>query len=102
MFYWNSGAHLKKILYKYSNTVSITENVALNKPAWQQHPHSNYPHMGAYLAVDGRYSDLDFYARQCVHSDFSRSTAEWRVDLDGVHSIHHIFIFYWGMVLNIS
>lgn len=85
-------------LYKYYNQNSIPENVALNKPAWQQHPHSTYTEWGADLAVDGRYSYLDSNTRQCALLDIGKSTAEWRVDLKGVHSIHHIFIYYWGMV----
>lgn len=77
----------------------ITENVALNKPAWQQHTAIQ---MGADRAVDGQYSDLTGIGGQCAISGYGHQTAEWRVDLGEVHSIHHIFIQYltenekWG------
>lgn len=80
----------------------ITENVALNKPAWQQHPLFIYD---AGLAVDGHKTDL--YGWQCMVSQQGYSTVEWRVDLERVLSIHHIFILYrtdnhvWGMALKI-
>lgn len=80
----------------------ITENVALYKPAWQQHPVFIYD---AGLAVDGHKTDL--YGGQCTLSKHGYSTAEWRVDLEGVLNIHHIFIHYrtynlvWGMTLKI-
>lgn len=80
----------------------ITENVALNKPAWQYNTASFYD---AGLAVDGHKTDL--HAWQCTLSKYGYLTAEWRVDLEGVLSIHHIFIQYrtdnhvWGMTLKI-
>ena len=76
------------------------ENVALHKPAWQQHPYFNTA-FGASLAVDGRKANLSEYGGECVASSFG-STAEWRVDLQSVLSIHHISIQYsqnkpvWG------
>lgn len=78
----------------------------MNKPAWQQH--SYYPVNGPYgagVAVDGYKLDLDVYGGLCTLSASVQSTAEWRVDLGGVLSIHYIFIQYatnndiWGMDL---
>ncbi|XP_022305270.2 uncharacterized protein LOC111112174 isoform X2 [Crassostrea virginica] len=68
------------------------ENVALHKPAWQKHPYVNNA-FGASLAVDGKKTDLSEFGGECVASSFG-STAEWRVDLKGVLSIHHIAIQY--------
>ena len=76
------------------------ENVALHKPAWQKHPYLNNAY-NASLAVDGRKTNLYEYGGECVASSYD-STAEWRVDLKGVLSIHHIAIQYsqnepvWG------
>ena len=55
-------------------------------------------------AVDGQYTDLAWDGGQCAASDDSQTTTEWRVDLGGVRSIHHIVIQYatgnrvWGTV----
>lgn len=57
--------------------------------------------------MDGLYSNLSGIGGQCAISGYGRTTAEWRVDLGEIHSIHHIFIQYltenavWGMVLKI-
>lgn len=68
------------------------DNVALHKAAWQQHPHGN-DEFNASLAVDGRKSNLSILGAECVVSAVD-TTAEWRVDLKEVLSIHHIAIQY--------
>lgn len=79
--------------------MTITENIALNKPAWQQNPAISY---GPERAVDGSKFDLHVYGGQCTESYSRLSTAEWGVDLGEVLNIHHIFIQYatnnniWG------
>ena len=64
-----------------------------------------YPYFGWFWgpnkAVDGRYAGVG----HCTRSADEKRTAEWRVDLGGVFSIHHIFIQYrtgnvnWGITI---
>lgn len=74
-----------------------TENVALNKTAWQTFTHG---HFDANLAVDGLKSNLS----QCAAFGYDHNEAEWRVDLGRLFSIHHISIQYatdnrkWGAI----
>ena len=70
-------------------------------PAWQS---STLWFSTAEHAVDGRYTELRWNGGQCAASNGSQPTAEWRVDLGDVRSIHHIVIQHvtgnivWGIV----
>lgn len=84
------------------------ENIALNKPAYQQHPFTgnNSSNGKATNAVDGRKLDRSAWGGQCVVSENRKYSATWWVDLTGVSCISHITVYYmtgnkeWGM--NIS
>lgn len=80
---------------KHSFFFFQTENVGLNKSTWEQYSY-DYPDKpwGAERAVDGLYSDLSAMGGQCVISANGKSTAEWRVDLGRIHTIHHLVIHY--------
>lgn len=88
------------ILLIYCNQICL-ENIALHKPAWQQNPFYHHK-FNASLAVDGRKENLSPWGGECVASKLNK-TAEWRVDLESVLSIHHIVIQYsqhksvWGI-----
>lgn len=87
----------------------FTENIALRKQTYQQHP---FPTISGKIyadlvqasnAVDGFKSNLSIWGGQCVISDNEQQTAIWWVNLNSVVSIHHITIYYrtgnsnWGM-----
>lgn len=63
------------------------ENLALNKPTWQEHPWPDSErYSGSDKAVDGMYTDRGATG-QCTINDEAKYTAEWRVDLGIVLSI---------------
>ena len=70
----------------------LLENLALGKPTWQKHPFNN--DWGADKAVDGWNKDMSAGGGRCTISSSSANIAEWRVDLEAKHSIHHIVIHY--------
>ena len=84
--------------------IGITENLALKRPAWQPAPYNYTPGWGADKTVDGLYTNLSPLGYQCAICANGNSKAEWRVDLGGVFSIHHILIQYrtdniaWGNI----
>nr|XP_022306974.1 multiple epidermal growth factor-like domains protein 10 isoform X1 [Crassostrea virginica] len=71
--------------------VATYDNLAFKKSAWQRSTYLNY---WANRAVDGRYTRLDVAGGQCAISGNNKDTAEWRVNLRNIFSIHHIFIQY--------
>ena len=83
--------------------VYFTENIAFEKSAWQNT--TRWTGFGAVRAVDGRKRDLSWYGGHCAVTEVNQSKAEWRVDLGGVSTIHHIVILYmtdniaWGTEL---
>lgn len=75
--------------------MSDTENLALKKPTWQEHPWPDPRRdFGSENAVDGLYYDRRARSGQCTINDDGYYTAEWRVDLGNVLKISHINIFY--------
>ncbi|XP_056002226.1 platelet endothelial aggregation receptor 1-like isoform X4 [Ostrea edulis] len=73
------------------------ENLALRKPAWQEHNWPDKPYdveWGAAKAVDGMDTDRSAGGTHCTISGPSKTTATWRVDLESVVSISHIDIYY--------
>ena len=74
-------------------------NLALKKDAWQSTGGyytvngSIQHYLGPALAVDGLKENLSWKGGQCAAS-IGFPTSEWRVDLGGTLSMHHIFIQY--------
>ena len=85
----------------YLNCFCFTENVALKKRTWQLYPIPSI-NFSSNRAVDGRKSNHSVKGGECSASIYSKTEAEWWVDLGKVLSIHHIFIQYatnnqeWG------
>lgn len=70
------------------------ENVALNKPTWQEHPWPDLTRdFGSENAVDGLYSDRGTGGQSNLNDD-GHYTSEWRVDIGRVFSISYINIYY--------
>lgn len=86
---------------------SFLENIALHKPAYQQHPtNGSYSIIGnAAKAVDGLKSDKRASGGQCVVSENRKHSATWWVDLTRISCISHITVYYmtgnqeWGKIL---
>lgn len=93
-------------IYVIYNYIHFQENVALHKPAYQQHPYIssilsiNTTH--ARNAVDGLKTDLRGLQGQCSLSGVNVTTALWWVNLTRIFYIHDIKIYYrteniaWG------
>ena len=84
------------------------ENLALNKPAYQQHPYSGPipSHLTeASNAVDGLYQNLSVWGGQCVYSDDGHQTATLWINLTRIYDIQYIDIIYmqgdspWGLFI---
>ena len=65
-------------------------------PAWQSSTYTYRSDTGAERAVDGQYTDLGWNSGQCAVSQNFQLTVEWRVDLGGVKTIHHVRIHHVG------
>ena len=72
--------------------------------AWQAHTYGDSKY-AADRAVDGRTSDLSLWGGECVVSNSTFDSSEWRVDLGNVLGMHHVNILYvtnndpWGSLL---
>ena len=88
--------------------IFFPENLALNKPAYQQHPYSGPipSHLTeASNAVDRLYENLSVWGGQCVYSDDGQQTATLWIDLTRIYNIQSIDITYmqgdspWGLCI---
>ena len=86
----------------------FSENIALNKPAYQQHPYSGP--IPSYLtqasnAVDGLYGNVSVWGGQCAYSDDGQETAIFWINLTRIYNIYSIDITYmrgdspWGLFI---
>ena len=98
----NTGCYCSRVVCCLVNSVMVTYNAALNRPAYQSSVHRNsYGIFPAHLANDGNsksanYVDLVDYVPQCSHSeidtnpwwavDLGRPTTVYRVDLTNAKS----------------
>ncbi|XP_078327342.1 receptor-type tyrosine-protein phosphatase alpha-like isoform X1 [Crassostrea virginica] len=91
----------------FISLASAYDNIALHKPAYQEHPYGVTSTIVKELiqasnAVDGQKSNRSIWGGQCVISDNLQSNATWWVNLTSILSIHHITIYYrtgnvaWG------
>lgn len=92
----NQCSQLVSLLLTDVSVLLSQENLALRRPAWEQHP---WPYTdqdyGSHNAVDGDYSDRSAAGGQCsISADSNYTEATWGVDLGEVVSISHIDIFY--------
>ena len=89
------------IVFRFN--VSILENLALYKPAYQLNPEPGLNVSQAGAAVDGLKDNTYIWGDQCVVSENGYKVALWWVNLTRVSSIHNIRIYYvtgrriWGM-----
>lgn len=90
-----NGIYTKSDVLIYELGVcSLTDNVALHKPAYHQYPYTpDNERYDASNAVDERKSDLRWDGGQCAVSLY-KQTATWWVNLTSIHSIHHITIYF--------
>nr|XP_022306274.1 multiple epidermal growth factor-like domains protein 10 isoform X3 [Crassostrea virginica] len=68
--------------------------MALGKSVWENTPWPGEENWRGDNAVDGRYTNRSAQGGQCVISYGKVENATWRVDLGGVVSISHIYIYY--------
>ena len=68
--------------------------MALRKSVWENRPWPGEKDWRGDNAVDGRYTNRSAQGGQCVISRDRVENATWKVDLGGVVSISHIYIYY--------